>query len=107
MSTTTPPNLPVSGAFDPEFDELMLIQFLIVHVDKFKHHSTFDIEDIYSLAVDFGDVGYSFFNLSQLYALMVQAPFIATQPNLVQEEQAPINSSPKDTKAPTVRNPSR
>ena len=71
MSTSTPPNLPMSGAFDPDIDELMLSQFHVVNVDEFKHPSTFDNEDIYSLAVDFRDMGDSFSNLTQQYALMV------------------------------------
>ena len=33
MSTASPPNLPVSGAFDPKFDELMLSQFPVVHFE--------------------------------------------------------------------------
>ena len=107
MSTSTPPNLPVSGAFDPDIDELMLSQFCVVNVDEFKHPSTFDNEDIYSLVVDFGDIGDNFSNLIQQYALMVQAPVVGAEPNLVQEEEALIDSPPKDTKAPTVRNPSR
>ena len=107
MSTSTPPNLPVSGAFDPDIDELMLSQFRIVNVDEFKHPSTFDNEDIYGLAVDFGDMGDSFSNLTQHYALMVQALVVGAEPNLVQEDEAPIDSLPKDTKPPTVRNPSR
>ena len=107
MSTSTPPNLLVSGTFDPEFDELMLSQFPVVHVDEFKHYSTFDNKDIYSLVVDFEDVGDSFSNLTQRYALLIQAPFVAIQPNLMQEEQAPVDSPPKDTKAPTVHNPSK
>ena len=107
MSTTTLPNLPVSGAFDPDIDELMLSQFPVVHVNEFKHPSTFNNEDIYGLAVDFGDMGDNFSNLTQRYALMVQAPIVRAQPNLVQEEQAPIDSPPKDTKASMVRNPSR
>ena len=106
MSTSTP-NLLVSGAFDPDIDELMLSQFRVVNVDEFKHPLTFDNEDIYSLAIDFGDMGDSFSNLTQQYALMVQAPLVGAEPNLVQEEEAPIDSPPKDTKAPTVRNPSR
>ena len=44
MSTSTPPNLPVSGAFDPDIDELMLSQFHVVNVDEFKQPSTFDNE---------------------------------------------------------------
>ena len=107
MSTSTPPNLPVSGAFDPDIDELMLSQFRVVHVDEFKHPLTFDNEHIYGLEVDFGDMGDNFSNLTQMYALMVQAPVVGAQPNLVQEEQALIDSPLKDTKAPTVRNPSR
>ena len=107
MSTSTPPNLPVSGAFDPDIDELTLSQFCVVNVDEFKHPVTFDNEDIYSLAVDFGDMGDNFSNLTQQYALMVQAPVVGAEPNLVQEEETPIDSPPKDTKAPTVRNPSR
>ena len=107
MSTSTPPNLPVSGAFDPDIDELMLSQFRVVNVDEFKQPLTFDNEDIYSLAVDFGDMEDSFSNLTQQYALMVQAPVVGAEPNLVQEEEAPIDSPPKDTKAPKVRNPLR
>ena len=71
MSTSTPPNLSVSGAFDPDIDELMLSQFRVVNVDEFKHPSTFKNEDIYGLAVDFGGMGDSFSNLTQQYALMV------------------------------------
>ena len=83
MSTLTPPNLPVSDAFNPDIDELILSQFRVVNVDEFKHPSTFDNEDIYGLAVDFGDMGDSFSNLTQQYALMVQAPIVGAQPNLV------------------------
>ena len=107
MSTSTPPNLPVSGAFDPDIDELMLSQFRVVNVDEFKHPLTFDNEDIYSLEVDFEDMEDSFSNLTQQYVLMVQAPVVGAEPNLVQEEEATIDSPPKDTKAPTVHNPSR
>ena len=71
MSTSTPPNLPVSGAFVPDIDELMLSQFCVVHVNEFKHPLTFNNEDIYGLAVDFEDMGDSFSNLTQRYALMV------------------------------------
>ena len=46
MSTSTPPNLPVTGAFDPNINELMLSQFHVVNVNEFKHPSTFDNEDI-------------------------------------------------------------
>ena len=106
MSTSTPPNLLVS-VFDPDIDELMLSQFRVVHVNEFKHPSTFNNKDIYGLAIDFGDMEDNLSNLTQRYALMVQALVVGVQPNLVQEEQAPIDSPPKDTKAPMVRNPSR
>ena len=63
MSTSTP-NLSMSGAFDPDIDELMLSQFHVINIDEFKHASTVNNEDIYGLAVDFGDMGDSFSNLT-------------------------------------------